>query len=166
MSEVISDEDLWQLECNIEVQRLERNWTALKVSLEQYSHVFDRSMDRTTKFHASLKEMKSFYWCCTAELSFHSTLDFNASIDAIRRAVAFNVNNIQVRILIAHFLLCISQDSIGVLYPRDRRIGGGSITASNKLSNFDFDQDLSLASILGQYYEVRQSTRKLCLYML
>jgi hypothetical protein len=143
------DEILQMCEDKIEVARLDQDWETVKAALQEYSKVFDFTYDISTKYHANLKEMKSYYWVCSAEYTFHLTGDFNASIDCLRRAGAFHYSSLEIRILIIRFFLAACRQSITKL-----KSPLSTSKSMKNVKNFDLE-NLQLYLYLGDFVKVR-----------
>lgn len=145
----MSEIDYQSLEEAIEVARLDQNWAGLKQNLQEYAHVFDRTQEVATQFHANLKEIKCHYWVCFAEYTFHVNGDFTASIDCLRRASAFNYSNFEIRILIVRFFLLACRPTI----TKYQEFHSNQIKNNKTLTNFD-ESNLQLYLYLGDFAKV------------
>jgi hypothetical protein len=144
-------DDFWTIECAIEQLRSEQRWEQLKPLLDQYSSIFDVTSELHTKFHSSVREMKTYYWETTAEYSFFQGLDFHSTVDSIRRALAFDVANVPVRLLVAKIILHICQPTLQSYFPHDMKLKTNLERC--KIKNFHDHMQLELAPIMGESYE-------------
>ncbi len=142
--------DYYPIECSIDDARLANNWDDVKLSLEEYSQIFDEIYDVNTKYHRNLREMKTYYWIVMAEYNFFCLLDFHAAMDCVRRAIAFDVSNVFVRLLVAKMVLHICQPTLLSLFPCDRRLKINS--ERFKMKNFILNKKLTLETILGNHH--------------
>jgi hypothetical protein len=143
--------DYWPIECSIENGRLERKWDVVKSNLDEYSEIFDLVYDTQTKYHSNLRDMKTFYWLVMAEYNFYSILDFHASMDCLRRAIAFDVSDVYVRCMAARMLLHICQPTLQSFFSLDTKLKMN--IERFKMKNFVHNNKLKLESILGEQYQ-------------
>jgi hypothetical protein len=141
--------DFDKLEETIEIARLDQNWQVVKEALQDYSKVFEIIYEVKTNYHFNGKEMKAYYWICLSEYTFHTSGDFTASIDCLRRASAFNYSSSELRMLIVRYFLISC-------YPTVIKYKSIHSQAKNpkKLINFDMES-LQLYLYLGDYAKVR-----------
>lgn len=143
--------DFSSIEVSIENSRSERKWDVVKLSLEEYSEIFDLIYDTDTKYHANLRDMKTYYWLVMAEYHFYSILDFHATMDCLRRAIAFNVSDVSVRCMAAKMLLHICQPTLQGFFSQDMKLRMN--LERYKMKNFVHNNKLTLESILGECYK-------------
>jgi hypothetical protein len=148
MSSPTFDAEFQSLEDTIEVARLDQDWETVKSSLHQYSKIFDFNYDVSTRYHVNIKEMKCYYWICSAEYTFHLTGDFNGCIDGLRHAGAFHYASPEIRIMIIRFFLAACRPSILKL-----KAVTSQLHHVKSLSNFDLE-NLDLQLYLGDYAKV------------
>ncbi len=140
-----------ELEFQIDKARLDQDWESIKENLKKYAHIFDITGDVSTNLHTNAKEMKCYYWLCQSEVSFHLNGDFVASIDCLRRAVAFHYPSLEVRILIVRYFLYACKETMNKF-----KSSHGHRKRISSLNNFDME-NLQLVLYLGEFASVSRA---------
>lgn len=116
---------------------LNETWDKAKKLLDDLSGVFEASIDAQTA-----KPLKYFFCKTSAEVSFHLHNDLAGTIDALRRAYAFQNNDFQLKIVAVRVLLITCRASVNFFSTRH------DLTQHYRTIHYR-GEELSLRSTLG-----------------